>query len=267
MATPAPLVATLPGGLRLPYVEQGDGSAGALVLLHGYVESWRSFERMLPLLPPALRAVAFTQRGHGDADKPPAGYELGQASADVASFLDAVGLERAVLVGSSSGGYVAQRFALDFPARVRGLVLLGAPRSLRTPPAIARRIEQLEDPVAPELVREFVAATSSGSVPPAFLATMAQEAAKAPARVWKAVLAGLVGATPPTETGVIGAPTLLIWGAEDTLVPLADQRRLAAETPRAQLLVYEQAGHVVHWDQPERVAADLTAFVRALAVG
>jgi pimeloyl-ACP methyl ester carboxylesterase len=86
---------------------------------------------MPPHLPDSLHAFALTQRGHGDASRPAAGYRLEDFAGDVESFMDAVGLESAMLVGHSMGGAIAQRFAIDRPERVRGLVLLGAFATLR----------------------------------------------------------------------------------------------------------------------------------------
>ena len=60
----------LPTGVTLPYVEQGDPDGVPVILLHGVTDSWRSFEPVLPHLPPSIRAFALTQRGHGDADRP-----------------------------------------------------------------------------------------------------------------------------------------------------------------------------------------------------
>jgi pimeloyl-ACP methyl ester carboxylesterase len=85
----------------------------------------------MPLLPPTIHAVALDQRGHGAADKPADGYTLPELADDVVAFLDAVGLTSAVLLGRSSGGYLAQQVAVRAPNRVTGLVLVGSPRSLR----------------------------------------------------------------------------------------------------------------------------------------
>ena len=222
---------------------------------------------MLRALPRHLRALVPTRRGHGDADKPAEGYTLEQLTADAAGFLDALGIESAVVVGSSSGGYVAQRLAVDHPGRVRGLVLLGAPRSLRDKPAVAElgaAMATLSDPVEPAFARDFVVGTSSPAVPPDFLERMVEDARALPAHVWRSVLAGLVEATPPTEDGRITAPTFIVWGDDDRFSSRADQEALAARIPGAQLLVYEGVGHVVHWEQPERVAADVATFVDAL---
>ena len=252
----------------MPYVEQGNPTGTPVLLVHAYADSWRSFEPVLPYLAPSLHAFALTQRGHGDAEKPSVGYALAELAAELASFLDAVALPSAVVVGASSGGYVAQRFALDFPERTLALVLIGAPRSLADPPAVVDAIAALEDPVDAVFVREFVLATSSERVPPDFLETMIRESSKLPAHVWRSALAGLVEATPPVDSGTIDAPTLILWGDRDPFLPRSGQEELSAAIPRSQLVIYSGVGHAVHWEAPERVAADISAFVTRLdAVG
>src|SRR5918997_3538222 len=80
-------------GVTLPYVEHGDPAGVPTVMLHGYSDSSRSFELLLPQLPESIHAFALTQRGHGDADKPASGYRPEDYAADVAAFLDAMGVE------------------------------------------------------------------------------------------------------------------------------------------------------------------------------
>jgi pimeloyl-ACP methyl ester carboxylesterase len=236
------------------------------VLLHAYADSWRSFERVLAHLPPTVRAVAPTQRGHGDATKPASGYRVDDFAADLAALLELLELERVVLVASSSAVFTVEQVCSDRPERVRGLVFIGAPWSLaeRAPSLdFLQSVDALTDPVDPSFVRDFVAGTSSGRVPRAFLDTMVEESRKVPAHVWKETLAGLLEARPP-DPGAIAVPTLVIWGDRDGLIPREDQERFLAAIPTARLIVYEGAGHVVHWEQPGRVADDVAAFVAEL---
>jgi len=104
-------------GVTVPYVSAGPAAAVPVVLLHAWGESGCSFDRLLPLLPGTVHAMALDQSGHGGADKPAAGYSLVDRAADVEAFMDAVGISCAVLVGSSSGGYVAQQVAITSPHR------------------------------------------------------------------------------------------------------------------------------------------------------
>ena len=85
-----------------------------------------------------------------------------------------------------------------------------------------------------------------------------------PASVWRESMTGLCTAVPPTETGTITAPTLIIWGERDGLLSRDDEEALAAAIPGSQLVVYDDTGHLVLWEQPERVANDLTDFVTGL---
>jgi pimeloyl-ACP methyl ester carboxylesterase len=258
--------ARLATGVRVPYGEQGDADGVPVVFLHPYADSHRFFELTLPHLPAGIHAYLPTQRGHGDADKPPSGYSLDGLSGDVAAFLDAVGVRRAVVVGHSSGGYVAQRFALDHRDRVLGLVLVGAPRSLhgrRAP--FADAVEVMQDPVDPDLVRQVLEAFPLiRPVPAAFVDAMIAESAKVPAAVWRTALAELTAAAPPTETATITVPTLILWGESDEFLR-TEQEALAAAIPGSRLIGYPDTGHLIVWERPQQVAADIAAFTTQFA--
>lgn len=81
--------------------------------------------------------------------------------------------------------------------------------------------------------------------------------------VWLAGYRGLFGATPPTGSGAIVAPTLLLHGADDELVDLAQAVELAATIAGSRLVTYERTGHFVHWERPDWLARDLAGFVTA----
>jgi non-heme chloroperoxidase len=251
-------------GVTLPYVEQGDRSGVPVLLLHGPTDSWQSFKPLLAHLPAWVHAFAPTQRGHGDADRPASGYRPEDFAADAVAFMDAIGLEAAVLVGHSGSTYTAQRCAIDHPHRVLGLVLIGAPYGLRDKPgapALLRTIAELRDPLDREFVREFVESTVTQPVPPAFLEACVDECLKVPAGVWKATLEGLFESPVPTATGAISVPTLILWGDRDEICPWADQQALVEAIAGARLLTYQGTGHSPHFEQPERAAADLAAYV------
>ena len=81
------------------------------------------------------------------------------------------------------------------------------------------------------------------------------------------VTAGFSEATVPTETGTISTPTLVIWGERDNLLPRGEATKLAAAIPRSRLVVYESTGHMVLWEQPERISNDISAFVDEISNG
>ena len=258
--------AVLGDGRELPCVEQGDPDGVPVVLIHAWLDSLHCFDQLMAALPERVRAFAFDQRGHGDASKPVDGYGLRDFAGDIGAFMDAVELDAAVLVGASSGGYVAQRFAVDNPDRTLGLALLGSPRSLRGPrPKFADVLATLDDPIDAAFVRELNEGMVEREIPEAVIAKLCEENLKVPARVWRDAFEGLLAAEPPLDTGRISAPTLIVWGARDSLLPRADQEAMAAEIPGARLAIYADVGHLPVVEAPERIAADLTALCDMVA--
>ena len=251
----------LPGGVTLPYVEQGDTTGLPVVFVHGGTDSWRSWEPVLPDLPDAIHAFALTQRGHGDADRPAAGYRFEDFAADLTAFIDALGLGPVVIAGHSMGSYVAQRFAMDHPERVLGLVLVGTATTWRGNQAIGDYwesvISTMTDPIDPDFVREF---QGSPRLSQRLHNTAVAESLKVPARVWRAAWQAIVETDYSAELGKIAAPTLLVWGDQDPLSPRHEQDALTAALADARLIVYPAGGHNLHWEEPRRFAADLVAF-------
>ncbi len=259
---------TLASGLTLSSADQGPGSEPALVLLPGPTDSWRSYQPVLDRLPRELRAVSVSQRGHGDSDKPAGGYRVADFAADVVPLLEACGIERAVLAGHSGSCLVARRVALDHPDRVAGLVLEASPTTLRDDARLLDFVEdvvsKLEDPIGRDVARSFIADTSAAGIDPDLAGLLVEELLKVPAHVWRATFSGLLGYDDTSELGRIEAPTLLVWGDADGLVPREMQESLVRSIPAARLLVYEGAGHTPRWEDPARFSRDLAAFVRAL---
>jgi pimeloyl-ACP methyl ester carboxylesterase len=256
----------LPTEVTLPYVEQGDASGVPVLLLHGFAGSWREFELVLPHLPGSLHTLALTQRGHGEASKPRNGYQIRGLAADLAAFVDALGIGSAVVVGHSMGSAVAQRFALDYPARTRGLVLVSAcvdePGHAKVQSFWESTVSKLSDPIDHAFLRGFLDTTLAQPVPEATLEIMIQEAQKVPARVWKALWRARLEGGSTLELGEIQAPTLILWGDRDGRCSRSDQETLLAGIPNSRLVVYPGAGHGLPYEEPERLADDLAAFVR-----
>jgi pimeloyl-ACP methyl ester carboxylesterase len=258
----------LGSGVRMPYIEQGDTTAVIVVLVHAVGDSGRAFEPLLAHLSHSVHAIAPTLRGHGDASRPRSGYRSADFADDVAAFMDALHIEAAVVVGASSGGQVALRLALDRPERIRGIVLLGSPLRLGDKPAVRAAwdstLSLLEDPIDPDFVRDFLDSTVSRPVPEAVREALIEESLKVPAFVWKATVSALLDDDVSPRLAAIAAPTLVVWGERDGILPRSDQEALASGITGARLLVYEGLGHAFYWEDPQRVAVDLETFVKSL---
>lgn len=264
----SPLTITLESGLKLECAQQGSESDPVILLVPGPTDSWRSYQPILDRLPSGLRAVAVSQRGHGDSDKPETGYRVEDFAADVVPLLDALRVDRAVLAGHSGSCLVVRRVALDHPERVAGLILEASPTTLRGHARLQELMDSvvssLEDPISPAFARSFVIDASSDDVPPELLDQLVAELLKVPARVWRAMFMDLLHYDDLAELTQITAPTLLLWGDNDALVSRKMQDQLASRILNAKLLVYPGAGHTPRWDDPSRFSHDAVAFAKEL---
>lgn len=253
----------LASGIRLRYGTRGDESGVPCVFLHGYTDAWHSFAPVLTHLPAARRALVPDQRGHGDSDRPDAGYAIGDFAADVIALLDGLGVARAHLAGHSMGSFVAQRVALDHPDRVARLVLIGSAGTLDNPGMreLHEAVHQLTAPIDREFVHAFQTSTAATPLPEAFLARTIADSLKVPLRVWQAVADQLLAVDHRGALDRIRAPTLILGGDQDGLFSPADQAALAAAIPGATLTLYEGVGHAAHWERPAQVARDIEAFL------
>ncbi|HKX95416.1 MAG TPA: alpha/beta fold hydrolase [Methylibium sp.] len=261
----------LPGRVRLEFAEQGSRSGTPVIALHGVTDSWRSFEPVLPHLPSDLRVMALTQRGHGDSDKPAGGYRPADFAADVAAFMDVMEIERAVIVGHSMGSINAMHFATHRPSRVSGLVLAGTMPWFGRPPELVayyrEQIVPLADPVPDAFAREFQQSTLARPIAASMLDRFVAESLKVPARVWRAAFAGFIGDDFSQRLREIEVPTLIAWGRHDAFCSATDQEAMLALIRTARLVEYTDAGHAMHWEEPQRFARDLSRFVASVATG
>jgi pimeloyl-ACP methyl ester carboxylesterase len=238
-------------------------------MLHGITDSWRSFEPVLPHLPPEQHAIALTQRGHGGSDKPAGGYRTRDFAADAAAVIRALGLDNVIVVGHSMGATNALRLAIDHPALVRGVVAAGTFASFADKHDLAAWVAQsiapLADPVPHALARQFQLDTIAGPVAPGLIEMATAESLRVPATVWRAAFAGLLDDEVSAELHRVAAPVLLVWGEADAFVPPADTRRLQRTLPDVKLASWPGIGHAVHWERPERFARELTRWVSEVA--
>lgn len=253
---------TLGTGVELAVREQGEGTP--VLLLHAWGETHQIFDRLVPVLPETMHLVVPDLRGVGESTKPEYGYSLEDAAADVIALLDALELDDSWLVGTSSGGYLAQCVAVDHPDRVRGLVLVGSPSDLQQPMPVS--FDELLSTFHEPVTREDVNAINGelplhGSVPNSFIEDQMMSALTIPRHVWRSTFEALISAVPPIKRGSIELPTLILWGGDEDVLPPGQADELRDAIKDSRLVTYEGTGHLVLWEQPERVAEDVTAFI------
>ncbi|MEU7531372.1 alpha/beta hydrolase [Saccharothrix sp. NPDC042600] len=257
-------------GVRLA-VRQGGTEGPAVVLVHGWAQSGEVWSHQLA--DPSFRAYAPDLRGHGASDAPADGYGDSAAwAADLRAVLDHTG--PAVLVGWSYGGLViADYLRAHGTADVRGLVLVGAVTEIgrgrpggATGPAMRAALPAAlaEDPaVAVPALAAFY--ERQGRFDGPTRQWMLGTALRVPARVRGALFRRDVDSAEVLRA--VDKPTLVVHGTADEVVDPAAGDYAAATIPGAELRHYENTGHAPFLEQPERFAADLTAFVARTARG
>ena len=257
-------ILTLATGETTRVVDSG-GTLPPLVLVHGLANSIEIWDRVRPQLEKRFRVIAFDLPGFGLASRPDAAYDGPFFSAQLGALLDALHLERAMLVGNSLGASVILRLWARAPHRISRAVL-AAPGSfgrktnltMRLPslpvvgswlgrPTPANNIRTLRltlnDPA--NMTPELIALTNRYAAMPgsnrSFVKTLQQGV-------------GLTGSKDrDTVTEIAGSfdrPALVIWGRQDRVFPVEQAHRAATLLPHSELLLLDDCGHYPHWEQP-----------------
>jgi len=253
----------LNGGITLHYAEQGDVGGPVILFLHGFVDSWHSFESVLPLIPKEYHAYALDQRGHGNSSKPQSSYEISDFADDIESFMNAQDIKKAILVGHSMGGLIAQQVALATQEAVSHLILLGTSAKPVNDDLLefSEDVAKLNDPVDAEFIRDFQLSTIQQELPEGFLETLLAESGKPPAHVWRAALTGLLAYDARAGLRQLNTPTLVLWGDQDKVFLKKDQDLLRSLISNITFRTYKQTGHALHWERPSKVAQDIIRFI------
>ena len=250
-------------GVHLAYVEHGDARGLPVILLHGFTDSWRSYEDVIPLLPEDIHAFAITQRGHGTSSKPQ-DLSFKSFAADIASFIRQKKLGSAIIVGHSMGGLVAQRFVIDYPELAQGMVIVSSEAHFADNegmPGFLEEVSKLQDPIGYPFAEGFQKSTIVKPVDSARVEVYIGESLRVPARVWAAISKELSITDFRTEVRAIAVPTLILWGNRDSICPESDQQAFAASIKNSTMLIYDGTGHALHWEDGKRFVRDVTSFV------
>lgn len=254
-------------GVTLEFAEQGAPSAVPILLVHGFPDSWRSYEQVMTYLPNNQHVIAVSLRGHGDSESADSGYTARQLAADLAMLVQQLELPPALVVGHSMGSVVAQQFVIDYPQHVKGLLLEGGFPRLKHRTMFGELLEmslQMRDPVDSVFIREFQQSTVVMPVTPAFFEILISESRKIESKVWRGVMKGVLSSDCRADMQSFRKPLLLIWGDRDEIALRSDQEFFLQHVPASRILVYSGSGHSAHWEQPRRFAQDLVDFSASL---
>ena len=241
-------------GARIYWDEQGKGDPVLLIMGLGYPSYL--WHRTRPTLKERYRTIALDNRGSGQSDAPPGPYSIALMASDAAAALDAAGVDRAHVFGLSMGGMIAQEFALQYPARVRSLILgctaPGGPNAVRADKRVTE-ILMARDMSPEEAARAMRPYVYDSATP---LDRIEEDLAIR--RKWfprpeayMAQLQGIFAWEAYARLERIAAPTLVIHGESDQLVPAGNSELIVSKISGSKLVMLPHASHIFTTDQPE----------------
>jgi pimeloyl-ACP methyl ester carboxylesterase len=266
-----PTVAT--NGINLYYELHGSGEPLVLIAGLGY-DGWM-WHKMIMGLAEQFQVISFDNRGVGQSDKPAGPYTAQLLAADTLGMLDDFGIGKAHIVGHSMGGFVAQAIAVDHPERVNRLILsatnFGGPRHIPiTPEAMAVLTDVSGDPVErlrrgiaiscapgfaesnPQLIEEWIAYRVRNPLDPAgYQAQLAIGLSLIPE-----------AASFERRLSAVRAPTLILFGEHDKVVPPGNADLLAARISGSQVAILPDAGHFFPFEAPEEANRIIAQFLK-----
>jgi pimeloyl-ACP methyl ester carboxylesterase len=252
-------------GTRISYADHastGEASAPVLLLTHGFAARSAMFAGNLPALTAGNRVVTWDIRGHGDSDYPAdeASYSAATATGDMAAILDHLGIGAAVLGGHSLGGYLSLDFALRFPDRVSGLILIDTGPGFRNPEGRASWNANA-DRSAEAFSKRGMAALGGSSELHGELHRDATGLAMAARFLLKQYDSHVLD-----SLHTISVPVLVVVGADDRrFIPAAEH--MTKKMPDARQVVIDAAGHAPNVDQPAAFGVQARAFLDEVGTG
>ena len=266
----------LPGGFHVHYQDEGDPSKPPLVLLHGFGDSFTTWEGWVHELKGKFHIISVDFPGHG-LTRAPEEYQL--AGDGLADFVDAfaakLALPKFAVAGNSMGGGAAWQLAVRHPDRIDALILVdsaGFPHE-KPPAEVPLAFRLLQYPIGRAVLRNIdnrplideglkTDVYDKSLITPAIVDRWA-EFQRAPGH--RAILIGVNFGAQTQATadllGTIKVPTLVLHGENDVLIEPASARKFAAAIPGAKLITYPHVGHLPQIEIPQRSAADVAAFL------
>lgn len=254
-------------GVTLHYQHTGAANSLTLVFINALGTDYRIWDGVVSHLVDQYPVVRFDARGHGLSDSPPGPYSVADLAGDVNGLLNYLGIERAVLVGVSVGGLTALQTALDYPERVKALVLCDTSAKIGGDDYWDERINTLRDKGMIHLAEAILGrwfAPEFIEQNPASYRGFYNMLMRMPLDGYMATCAALRNADLRGRMGEIMMPVLALCGALDLATPPEAVRGLVQSLPDARFQLIEQAAHTPSVEQPEAMADAILRFMRKL---
>ena len=253
-------------GTKIFWTEQGAGEP--LLLISGLGAPHRAWRRVAPLLAERCRVITFDNRGTGDTVATDEPFSIPTMAADAKAVLDAANVESAHVLGMSMGGMIAQEFALNYPEMTRSLILTvtncGGSETVHAKPEVyfalqGRGIATPED--AFWAMAEFIYDKTTPREKLAEDLAAREGVFTKPENFMRQLQAIMTWQGTHSRLPKITAPTLVIGGENDQLIPCANSKIIADQIPKAKLIELENSSHIYTTDQPENSVEVILEFL------
>ena len=257
-------------GITLSYVEMGTPDGNPLILQHGMTDNTRAWSLVAPYFAEAgYNVYMLDLRGHGYSDKPETGmYTILDYANDIASFMDAKGIEKADLVGHSLGSMTMQAFMMNYPEKCDHVVMVAS--TPVTKDALGTDMYDYALTLGPDdhpddqFMSDWY--TNPNPVDEDFLQRELKESQQLNSNAWRCICAGAAAIDLTSFYGYIDSydiPMLIMHGSLDGFFNDESQEVLCDYLPSAEYKVYENVGHNVQWEIPELFTNDVLDFIAA----
>lgn len=253
-------------GRHIFYRESGSGPI-TLVCLHGISSNSRSWQRQLEMLAGRYRVIAWDAPGYGQSDDPPGPLPMGWYADQLAGLMDALNLEKAVIVGLSMGGVLAQEFYRRHPGRFLALALSdtntggGARPPAERQARLEGRLKALAELSLPEMARQRAPNLLSPEPAPGLVAEVETMIRELHPTGYRDMVLALDAADTREVLPTVAVPALVMWGEQDRVTPRPEAEVLRQNIPGAAFEIIPGAGHLSNLEQPDAFNRALTAFV------
>ena len=255
-------------GLKLYYESEGEGAP--VVLIPGFAAGRWIWFKQTAELSRRFRVVIFDPRGVSASDKPEGSQTITLLADDIAHLLETIGIESAHIVGASFGGFVAQEFALKYPAMTQKLVLcctsFGGPNHVVPAPETLQALASTKGLNSEDRMRENLLLAFT----PEYVRTHSDEVDhivrmratnEVPEHIYLSQLQAAMSFNVESRVAEIRSPTLVLSGDADVIVPVQNSRNLAEKIPGARLQIIEGGSHTFFIEQAGEFNRIVTQFL------
>lgn len=258
-------------GINISYIEEGEAEAAVIIFIHGFPFNKWKWENQIGLLKERYRVIAYDVRGHGESIANTAQMNMNQLSDDLFSFMDAIGVESAIICGLSMGGYIALSSVLSQPARIEALILCDTQCGADSDQARTKRMDVIES-----IQKNGLSQYAHDSVQKLFCEASLMDKLNEVSSIEQTILHTSVETIVNTLKALaarketcsrlnqINIPVMILVGESDQITPLEAAQKMQDLITGSSLQVIEKAGHLSNLENPASFNGYLQGFLTSI---